>query len=381
MRGMQRKSWVWMLAVVLLTAGMAFGAPAHAQRVEGDRAAASGAYEAEVAVRNQAEAERNAGFGRALAVVLGKVTGDRGAAQRPGVRDELGNAKTYVAGYDYRQDEGMAANGAPTFQTTLVVRFQRDDVDQLIQMLGLPSWPQPRPKPVLWLAINDGSGPRLVSLAQVNAARAILDAAKSRGFALGLPGGNAAEQAAVGAIWRGDTAAIAGLSRKYSPPMQLIGKLQRSGGGWVADWTFVDKGKTLSSWQTTHADARRAMAGGAEGAADALFKRYAKAGSGGPAGIYRVRILDVDSADDYLRLIGYLDGVAIVKRVRPVLALPGELQLDLELATGVSGFARLVERGDVLSVVSAGGDGDQQADGKDGDASSGSRVATFRIGS
>jgi len=381
MRGMQRKSWVWMLAVVLLSAGMAFGAPAHAQRVEGDRAAASGAYEAEVAVRNQAEAERNAGFGRALAVVLGKVTGDRGAAQRPGVRDELGNAKTYVAGYDYRQDEGMAANGAPTFQTTLVVRFQRDDVDQLIQMLGLPSWPQPRPKPVLWLAINDGSGPRLVSLAQVNAARAILDAAKSRGFALGLPGGNAAEQAAVGAIWRGDTAAIAGLSRKYSPPMQLIGKLQRSGGGWVADWTFVDKGKTLSSWQTTHADARRAMAGGAEGAADALFKRYAKAGSGGPAGIYRVRILDVDSADDYLRLIGYLDGVAIVKRVRPVLALPGELQLDLELATGVSGFARLVERGDVLSVVSAGGDGDQQADGKDGDAPSTSRVATFRIGS
>jgi len=381
MRGMQRKSWVWMLAVVLLSAGMAFGAPAHAQRVEGDRAAASGAYEAEVAVRNQAEAERNAGFGRALVVVLGKVTGDRGGAQRPGVRDELGNAKTYVAGYDYRQDEGMAANGAPTFQTTLVVRFQRDDVDQLIQMLGLPSWPQPRPKPVLWLAINDGSGPRLVSLAQVNAARAILDAAKSRGFALGLPGGNAAEQAAVGAIWRGDTAAIAGLSRKYSPPMQLIGKLQRSGGGWVADWTFVDKGKTLSSWQTTHADARRAMAGGAEGAADALFKRYAKAGSGGPAGIYRVRILDVDSADDYLRLIGYLDGVAIVKRVRPVLALPGELQLDLELATGVSGFARLVERGDVLSVVSAGGDGDQQADGKDGDASSGSRVATFRIGS
>jgi len=381
---MQRKSWVWMLAAVLLSAGMVVVGPAHAQRVEGDRAAATGAYEAEVAVRNQADAERNAGFGRALAVVLGKVTGDRAAAQRPGVRDELGNARTYVSGYDYRQDEGMAANGAPTFQTTLVVRFKRDDVDQLIQMLGLPSWPQPRPKPVLWLAINDGSGARLVSLGQVNAARAILDAAKSRGFALGLPGGNAAEQAAVGAILRGDTAAIAGLSRKYSPPMQLIGKLQRSRDGWVADWIFVDKGKTLSSWQTTHADARRAMAGGAEGAADALFKRYAKAGSGGPAGTYRVRILDVDSADDYMRLIGYLDDVAIVKRVRPVQALPGELQLDLELAAGVSGFARLVERGDVLSTVSTGGRDDKDDDDKrdgDADAPASPRVATFRMGS
>ena len=382
MQGMRLKSWTWMLAGLLLLFGnMAFVGVAHAQRVEGDRASASGPYEAEVAVRNQADGERNAGFGRALAVVLGKVTGDRGAAQRPGVRDELGNAKAYVAGYDYRQDEGVAANGAPSFQTTLVVRFKRDDVDQLIQTLGLPNWPQPRPKPVLWLAINDGSGPRLVGLAQVNAARAVLDQAKSRGFALGLPGGNAAEQAAVGAIWRGDAAAIAGLSRKYSPPMQLIGKLQRGPGGWIADWTFVDKGKTLSTWQTKHADARRAMAGGADGAADALFKRYAKAGSGGPAGTYRVRILGVESADDYMRLIGYLGDVSVVKRVRPVLALPGELQLDLELATGVSGFARLVDRGGVLSTVSTGGDDDGDDDGKDGDQPPAApRVATFRLG-
>ena len=360
---------LWLLACV----------PAMAQRVEGDRAAASGAYEAEVAVRNQTDGERNGAFGRALAQVLANATGDRGAAQQPGVRDELGKAKGYVASYDYRQDEGVSATGAPSFQTTLVVRFKRDDVDHLVQMLGLPSWPQPRPKPVLWLAINDGSGPRLVGLGQVNAAKAILDQAKSRGFALGLPGGNAAEQAAVGAIWRGDSAAIAGLSRKYSPPMQLIGKLQRGAGGWVADWTFVDKGKVLSSWQTKHADARRAMAGGADGAADALFKRYAKAGSGGPAGNYRVRILGVDSADDYMRLSGYLAGVSIVKRVRPVLALPGELQLDLELATGVSGFARLVDRGEVLSTVSTGSD-DTDDDGKDGDAPSTPRVATFRLG-
>lgn len=379
MQGMQRRSWAWMLAATLLFGGLAFGGLAHAQRVEGDRAAATGPYEAEVAVRNQADGERNAGFARALAVVLGKVTGDRGAAQRPGVRDELGKAKSYVSGYDYRQDEGVSATGAPTFQTTLVVRFKRDDIDQLIQMLGLPSWPQPRPKPVLWLAINDGSGPRLVGLAQVNAARAILDQAKARGFALGLPGGNAAEQAAVGAIWRGDTAAIAALSRKYSPPMQLIGKLQRGAGGWVADWIFVDKGKTLSTWQTTHADARRAMAGGADGAADALFRRYAKAGSGGPAGTYRVRILGVGSADDYLRLIGYLDGVSLVKRMRPVSALPGELQLDLELATGISGFARWVDRGGVLSTVSTGDDGDKDED-RPGSEPSAPRVATFRLG-
>ena len=338
MQGMQRKSWAWMLAGVLLV----FAGLAHAQRVEGDRAAASGAYEAEVTVRSQAEAERNGGFSRALAVVLGKVTGDRGAAQRPGVRDELGKAKDYVAGYDYRQDEGVSATGAPSFQTTLVVRFKRDDVDQLVQMLGLPSWPQPRPKPVLWLAINDGSGPRLVGLGQVNAAKAILDQAKSRGFALGLPGGNAAEQAAVGAIWRGDSAAIAGLSRKYSPPMQLIGKLYRAKAGWVADWVFVDNGKVLSKWSTKNADARGAMAGGADGAAEALMKKYGRRGSGGPAGTFRVVFTGIDSADDYVRLSSALQGMSVVRRITPVRASGSTLEVDLELLSGLSGFKRML---------------------------------------
>ena len=168
----------WWLAVLLL----ACSGLAQAQRTEGARASASGAYEAEVSVRNQTDGERERALGRALGQVLANVTGDGAAATRPGVRDEMQRAKGYVAGYDYRQDEGVSANGAPTFQTTLVVRFKRDDVDSLVQMLGLPNWPQPRPKPVLWLAIDDGSGPRLVGLGQVNAARAALDQAKARGY-------------------------------------------------------------------------------------------------------------------------------------------------------------------------------------------------------
>ena len=117
------------------------------------------------------------------------------------------------------------------------------------------------------------------------------------------------------------------------------------------------------------------MAGGADGAADALFKRYAKAGSGGPPGRYRVRILGIDSADDYLRLAGYLEGVSLVKRVTPVSATPDLLELDLELATGIANFARYADRGDVLSTVSAGG-----ANGADeGVEPVATPVATFRL--
>src|SRR3546814_17040489 len=72
--------------------------------------------------------------------------------------------------------------------------------------------------------------------------------------------------------------------------MQLIGKLYRSKGGWTADWIFVDDGRVLSKWSDSKSDARRALASGADGAADALTRGYAKLSPSGPPGTYRVHL-------------------------------------------------------------------------------------------
>ncbi|MDQ3495062.1 MAG: DUF2066 domain-containing protein, partial [Pseudomonadota bacterium] len=139
----------WMRALcvagLLLFAGLP-GA-AWAQRVEGDRASAQGLYAAEVPVNSQTASAREAGYARALAQVLGKLSGDRNVAGRPGVGRELRRAGEFVDGYDFRQDEGSSATGAPTFSTTLVVRFKPAEVDAVAAALGLPVWPQPRPRP------------------------------------------------------------------------------------------------------------------------------------------------------------------------------------------------------------------------------------------
>jgi hypothetical protein len=346
------------LRIACALGGLLLAATASAQRVEGDIARAEGPYQAEVPVRNQNASERDTAFARALSQVLGKISGDRSAASRPGVGQEMRRAEEYVRSYDYRQDEGISAvTGAPTYQTTLIVRFDQDKVDGIMSALGLPIWPAPRPKPVLWLAIDDGRGPRLVGLQQNAAARSLLDRAEARGFRLGLPTGTAAEQAAAGAIWRGDTAAIARLSARYRPPMQLVGKLYRQDGGWQADWTFVDNGKVLSRWSTDSADARRAMAGGADGAADALVKRYAKRGPGvGTPGAYRILVTGIDSADDYIRLSAQLQKVSVVKHFIPNRATPEGLELTLDLSTGMAGFRRLVDD----EVLVAGSDSDQE---------------------
>lgn len=320
------------------------GGPACAQsgaRTEGDVAGAQGVYEAEVPVNGQSESDRNSGLARALGRVLAKISGDRSATSRPGVAAELRNAKDYVANYDFRQDQGVSASGAPTFGTVLVARFKPAEVNELANVLGLGVWPQPRPKPVLWLAIDDGSGPRLVGLPQRNAAQPAMNKAIERGYRLGLPAGNAAEQALVGAIWRQDVAAVARASSRYSPPMQLIGKLYRSGAGWKADWVFVDNGKQLSKWSTNDSDARRAMANGADGAADALIKRYAKRGTGGAAGTYRVTFAGINSADQYMQLSAALQRIPVVRKITPISASGDTYEVDLDLASGLPGFKRL----------------------------------------
>lgn len=332
----------WTRSAWLACGLMLFAANAHAQRVEGDRAAAQGLYEAEVPVSNQTEPAREAAFARALAQVLGKLSGDRSVASRPGVGKELRRAKDFVEGFDYRQDEHRSASGAPSYSTTLVVRFRADDVDAIAAALGLPVWPQPRPKPVLWLAIDDGKGPRLVGLAQSEVARSVLDRAIERGYRLGLPSGSAAEQAAVGAIWRGDSVAIARLSARYSPPMQLIGKLYRSKGGWKADWIFVDRGRVLANWSGEDANARRAMATGADGAADALTRRYAKVTTA-PPGIHRVVFTGIDGSEDFIRLSAYLQSTSVVRGIVPVKATPDNLEVDLDLLTGLTGLRRVLD--------------------------------------
>lgn len=372
-----RRSLVTILFLALCLPISLVQAQSSGMRTEGDVAGASSAYEAEVPVNSQSEADRNGGLARALGAVLAKLSGDRSVLARPGVAQALRSAKDMAESYDYRQDQSVSASGAPSFRTMLVARFRQDDVDGLVAALGLPVWPQPRPKPVVWLAIDDGSGPRLVGVPQSNAARPLLDRAVERGFKLGLPAGGAAEQALVGAIWRQDTAAVARASSRYSPPMQLIGKLYRGkGGGWVADWVFVDNGRELSKWTTNDTDARRAMMAGADGAADALVRRYAKAPVGGAPGTYRIVVSGIRSADDYLRLAATLQSVAVVKGITPIQASGDRLELDVELMSGLPGFNRMLGRDAALQPVGAVDDGDADAST---DQNSGSRRAEYRI--
>jgi uncharacterized protein len=83
-------------------------------------------------------------------------------------------------------------------------------------------------------------------------------------------------------------------------------------------------------------------------AADAIAKRDAVYLDIGPAGTYAIDVTNVDSPDDFVRLMAYLQRVAIVKRVTVLEAADARLRLQLDLSIGLRGFRTLVETDDTL---------------------------------
>ena len=104
----------------------------------------------------------------------------------------------------------------------------------------------------------------------------------------------------------------------------------------------MSSGKVLATRSVSDGDARRAMASGADVAADALIGRYAKRLPSEPAGTYRVAFSGLRSAEDYLRVSAMLQKMPVVRRIAPARADGGRVEFDLDLLTGMSGFERML---------------------------------------
>jgi hypothetical protein len=189
-----------------------------------------------------------------------------------------------------------------------------------------------------------------------------------------LPAGTAAEQAAVRSIVGLNPMALAPLTARYGNDTQLLGKVYRQSPGWAADWVMTQGGVEIARWSYADVDPRRVIASGVDTGADALAARDGVKIDAGAAGVYAVQVEGVSSQSQYLRLMGYLESLAIVRRVAVTEASPsGELQLSLELTVGMRGFRTLLANGGVLRALGA------EASAESAEEAPASGVARFEL--
>ena len=311
-------------------------------------------YSAEVTVASQNAGERRGATMRALGQVVVRLTGNPQAASNSVIRRAGANIDGLTTTSEFRQ-ESETVNGVPVYRTILAVSFDPESVDALIAGAGLKFWTSARPKPILWLVINDGRGPRLVTGQQPNVVKPLAMRGLERGMRYLLPAGTAAEQAAVNSILALNAAGMQVLSNRYRNDAQLLGKVYRQAPGWAADWLLTQGGVELARWSFADLDPRRVIASGVDEGANAIAKRDAVYLDTGVAGLYSIEVAGVDNQADFIRLMSYLQTLAVVRKVTAIEATPEQLRLQLDLSVGMKGFRTMLGTGGTLRPLSDSG--------------------------
>ena len=315
-------------------------------------------YEGEVAVTTQSDAERGAVLSQALAQVLVKLSGDADAPRMPSVQARLPDANLLMQEFRYRQAL-LNVDGQMQQRLYLIAGFDKPGVDALMAETGLPLWAPPRPSPLLWLAIDDGSGARLVSSAQSGSLTPLTAAAERRGLSLTFPLLDAEDRGQLSVndvlAQRGDLLDAA--AQRYAAKVQLVGQLVRGASGWRTAWQLRERGEVLDSWQDSDIDPSRLLVSAVDRGTDALASRYATPVFVGEPGHYRIAIEGIANAGDFARALGYLRGLGIVRKATPAVASGDSLQLSLELASTMDGLRHMIGMGDVLQAMDSGESG------------------------
>ena len=318
-------------------------------------ATVDGLFSAEVPVAGRQTEQRNQAIRAAYAVVLGKVSGYPDIAERPELAGDLGDAPRYVQQFRYRSDPAQLEAGVPDPAQLLRVKFDADAVMRVLREHRLPIWGSTRPAVLVWLGLEQGGRRSLASMeAEPDAWAALQRGAEARGLPLLLPLFDLEDhsQLEAGDLWGDFESRIRAASARYAPDAILVAAASQRGGGWRLRWIlYQDDDKT--EWNTA-GDLDQALVAGVERSADVLVARYAPLGAAVSAAALQLRVTGVSDLAGYGRLQAQLEGLDMVKRVRPLLIESETSLFELQLAGSVQALEQALTLGGLLEPAQPG---------------------------
>ena len=320
-----------------------------------------GLTEALVILEDESDQARIAAFPRALDQVFTKLSGRR-PAQSSQMRDsELNKAALLVQRYRYRTSPSGQA-------PRLWVRFDAAALAESAQRAGVEVWAEPRPAPLLWVALGSAENADLIAPASEDGLdRVLLDAAWRRGLPLRLPLMDLEDRMRVKpeGVQSADVDMLVSASERYPASGPVVGASVEQGaeGGWVARWLMLNSGEQ-TSWRSGGASPEQALEAGVDGLADLIAPRYVaepalpsdtkqdddeqlRSVSNGSETI-EIAVRGVGFGGDYGALMDYLRKLEGVSRFS---MLPNEderARFRLDVFGGEEAFRDIIARDDVL---------------------------------
>ena len=313
----------------------------------------AGLYSGEVPVMDQSPGERSRAMPLALMQVLQKLTGLRSFVEFPDLEPALTDARSMVIAFYYRNSELLLPDGGTGRELRLVADFSKAAVDGLIQAMRLPVWKPERRPLTIWLVIDDGFSRRIMPVEFEYVWETMADVADARGMPLARPQPDDEGAYAVDLqlLWGGYTEDLT----ESGPVDALIIAARREGPEWNVRMNLDYMG-ALRSWRYRDGDIQNAIVEGLQQAIDEISAGSSIAAADQGQWSFPLAVTGLSAAGDYIRCLGYLQGLSLVDHVRVSAARSGRVQFVLRLNALPEYFQRALASDGILAPTSTEGE-------------------------
>ena len=297
-------------------------------------------YVADVLVTDEGNAQRRTGARAGLLQVLTRVSGSLNVEESALIRESLRTPEAYYNQYSYESTEtSLLSNGQAIEARRLRLSFDPSAVARLLRDAELPVWGSNRPGVLLWIAINDETGRRILSESDTGIVPYLVDQALERGVPLLFPILDIEDAGRISAaeVWGAFLDRVELASSRYAPDTILTGRIQQDGPDrWSGRWSY----QLGDGWQSVESAAFSSDAlvrNMVNKLSDELAARFAL---GSDRNSVRLIIEGVETVQDYAALSGYLEKLTPVL-ASSIVSLDGS-NAEFELQTEGQ-YAQLVE--------------------------------------
>ena len=270
-------------------------------------------YVAEVLVTNETQDQLAKGAEAGLLQVLVRVSGTREVEKSAMITRDLHKPEAYYYQYSYESTTKSFQIGEESVPAKLLrIHFEPAAVARLLRRAGFPVWGSNRPGVLLWLALNDADGRRIISGTDASEiAVALRDQARLRGLPLLFPLLDLEDSASLSTaeVWGVFLGRIDEASMRYNPDSVLTGRIQKDTvGRWSANWSYRLEGDwhQIESVAYSVDEMVRTMV---DKLANQLAAKYAIDSSRSQV---MLNVESVDTIEDYAELSSYLESLAPV---------------------------------------------------------------------
>lgn len=277
-------------------------------------------YRVSVKVDDRSEAERNRAVKEGFSQVLVKTSGSSKVAGRAQLASERNKANRYLIQFGYESRE-LPSQDLDQPETAIYLNLEYDPaaINQLLRRLGLPIWASNRPQMLLWAAVDQGSGRRLLGANSRSQVRSwVENLAQDRGLPLALPlmDSRDSNQISTGDVWGMFQKQINSASQRYSPDVVLVAKLRQTRSSAQISAMLLLENQQFWFDQSGN-DFYTVVAQIMNQVSDKVAETYAVVSSAGNQGQkVLLQVSAVDQLADFAALSSYLEGVLAIRQAQ-----------------------------------------------------------------